>query len=120
MLLLDDYEPLVSSCSAYSSAQYIHVLSDPKRSHRLLSAEGWLRDRRRTVVRDICLTQNVANIFYRKRLLALAAQKFVADISADAYQHARIRTNAAAGNRGRAPMGQPRVSICGSFLVLKP
>ncbi|KAF9245251.1 transcription initiation factor TFIID 23-30kDa subunit-domain-containing protein [Melanogaster broomeanus] len=35
-----------------------------------------------------------------KRLLALAAQKFVSDIAADAYQHARIRTNAAGG---RAP-----------------
>ncbi|EJD07389.1 transcription initiation factor IID, TAF10 subunit [Fomitiporia mediterranea MF3/22] len=41
-----------------------------------------------------------------KRLVALAAQKFVSDIAADAYQHARIRTNAAAGGRGRAPLGQ--------------
>ena len=29
---------------------------------------------------------------HRKWLLSLAAQKFVSDIAADAYQHARIRT----------------------------
>lgn len=38
--------------------------------------------------------------------MALAAQKFVSDIAADAYQHARIRTNAAPSGRGRAPLGQ--------------
>ena len=60
----------------------------------------------------------------RKRLLALAAQKFVSDIAADAYQHARIRSNAAGG---RARANQPpttarvRVSVfniglyCSSF-----
>jgi hypothetical protein len=45
---------------------------------------------------------------HRKRLLSLAAQKFVADIASDAYQHARIRTNAT-GGRARAGMGGLRV-----------
>ncbi|PWN33908.1 uncharacterized protein FA14DRAFT_161533 [Meira miltonrushii] len=37
-----------------------------------------------------------------KRLLSLAAEKFVADIAADAFQYARIRTNAGPGARGKA------------------
>jgi len=35
----------------------------------------------------------------RKRLLSLVAQKFVSDIAADAFQHARLRTNATGGSR---------------------
>ncbi|EPQ26536.1 uncharacterized protein PFL1_05858 [Pseudozyma flocculosa PF-1] len=40
-----------------------------------------------------------------KRLLSLAAEKFVSDIAADAFQYARIRTNAGPGGRprGQAP-----------------
>ena len=36
-----------------------------------------------------------------KRLFSLASQKFISDISNDAYQYARIRTSAGPGGRGR-------------------
>lgn len=39
------------------------------------------------------------------RLLALATQKFVADIAADAYQYARIRTSHTTSNTANAMMG---------------
>lgn len=40
-----------------------------------------------------------------KRLLSLAAEKFVSDIAADAFQYARIRTNAGPGGRPRGAPG---------------
>ncbi|KAF3936238.1 hypothetical protein ABW19_dt0205371 [Dactylella cylindrospora] len=42
-----------------------------------------------------------------KRLLALATQKFIADIAADAYQYARIRTSSSNANAFTAGGGAP-------------
>lgn len=43
---------------------------------------------------------NLTLLVDRKRLLSLAAEKFVADIAADAFQYARIRTTGATKPKG--------------------
>jgi hypothetical protein len=45
----------------------------------------------------------------RKRLLSLSAQKFVADLSRDAYHFAKLRVNGTTGGRGRPAAGVVRV-----------
>jgi len=50
----------------------------------------------------------------RKRLLALAAQKFITDIATDAFQFCKIRQQ---GNRSK--QGKVRIAVIGIVLLVK-
>ena len=47
----------------------------------------------------------------RKRLLALSAQKFISDLSRDAFHFAKLRVNGTTAGRGRPPAGQDRNNV---------
>ncbi|KAH7335297.1 transcription initiation factor TFIID 23-30kDa subunit-domain-containing protein [Rhizoctonia solani] len=82
MLMLDEYDPL-ASISLFYRIGSTHVIPNEVTDYYLQRAGFECEDVR------------------LKRLLSLAAQKFVSDIAADAYQHARIRTNAQPAARAR-------------------
>lgn len=49
--------------------------------------------------------------FHRKRLLALAAQRFVSSISADAFQYARTRTASGTGRTKESSTAKAKVCV---------
>lgn len=64
----------------------------------------------------IWLSQLAHSLINSKRMLALAAQRFVSSISTDAFQYARARTNAGPGSRAKdssaARQKVSRVGFC--------
>lgn len=52
-----------------------------------------------------CSAHKLILCTYSKRLLSLAAEKFVSDIATDAFQYARIRTNAGPGRQRAGAAG---------------
>ncbi|ELU43611.1 transcription initiation factor TFIID 23-30kDa subunit domain-containing protein [Rhizoctonia solani AG-1 IA] len=85
MLMLDEYDPLIPN----------------EVTDYYLQRAGFECEDVRLSRSPLLYATHLSLFFFRKRLLSLAAQKFVSDIAADAYQHARIRTNAQPAARAR-------------------
>ena len=116
LLMLDEYEPLVhrfSSSRRPNLDSPISQIPNEVTDYYLQRVGFDCEDVR------LCVDSSIAHYMHaharfvsRKRLLSLAAQKFVSDIASDAYQHARIRTNAAGGRARAAVSGPGAAKVC--------
>lgn len=52
-----------------------------------------------------------ALMVHRKRLLSLVAQKFISDLSRDAFHFSKLRVNGATAGRGRPAAGVVRFTV---------
>ncbi len=115
----DNDEPMPSTSAAASSSTQAPVASqtmsrreeEESRKDRTLTEFVQLLDAYTPLIPDQVTDFYLEKVGFEchdvrlKRLLSLAAEKFVSDIAADAFQYARIRTNAGPGGRPRGQVG---------------
>ncbi|KAI0704290.1 transcription initiation factor TFIID 23-30kDa subunit-domain-containing protein [Cytidiella melzeri] len=103
-------QPVASSSSQPASQQHSRQNSEGSRKDRTLAEFLLMLDDYEPLIPNEVTDYYLQRVGFEcedvrlKRLLSLAAQKFVSDIAQDAYQHARIRANAT-GGRSRATQG---------------
>ncbi|GAK63364.1 transcription initiation factor IID, TAF10 subunit [Moesziomyces antarcticus] len=111
----DNDEPMPSTAAAATSQSAPHTMSrreeEESRKDRTLAEFLQLLDGYDPLIPDQVTDFYLEKVGFEchdlrlKRLLSLAAEKFVSDIAADAFQYARIRTNAGPGGRPRGQVG---------------